>query len=194
MSAPFHPVRVEHNGVVWRLWPQKQQAQDAAQALNADGRGAYAPAEHPTRLGWFLTDGKSAVDEAGPLTPFGADSDLPPGGPSSDPLWLYCREIWDSVLVPVCGAFRVEDADLAAFVSHIRGSKVFQTEWRFQGLLGFGGKVRSDESKLFWVDCYPEDATEERKAIVERANAALKALWLERVPQASSGAKEGRFP
>jgi hypothetical protein len=46
-------------------------------------------------------------------------------------------------------------------------------EYRFMGALGFGGK--------FWqqsmtVTCYPEDETPERRAIIERANAALADL------------------
>lgn len=46
-------------------------------------------------------------------------------------------------------------------------------EYRFQGLLGFGGKYRS---KTNTVDCYPEDMTPERAEIIARTNAALAAL------------------
>lgn len=56
-------------------------------------------------------------------------------------------------------------------------------EFRFMGDLGFGGKVRqpwSVATKGEWthggqvyVDCYPEDSTPERKAMIERANTRL---------------------
>ncbi len=46
-------------------------------------------------------------------------------------------------------------------------------EYRFQGVLGFGGK--------FWpsnwtVTCYPEDETPERLAVIARVNASLAEL------------------
>ncbi len=47
------------------------------------------------------------------------------------------------------------------------------TEWRFCGLLGFGGKF---QSRTWMVDCYPEDETPERQNIVVETNAALAAL------------------
>lgn len=46
-------------------------------------------------------------------------------------------------------------------------------EWRFQGHLGFGGKYRNETNR---VDCYQEDETPERLAIIEKINAALKEL------------------
>lgn len=46
-------------------------------------------------------------------------------------------------------------------------------EYRFQGHLGFGGKYRRKTNR---VDCYPEDETLERKAIIMRLNMALVAL------------------
>lgn len=44
------------------------------------------------------------------------------------------------------------------------------TEWRFGGHLGFGGKYRSRKNA---VDCYPEDRTRERDALIGQINAAL---------------------
>jgi len=46
-------------------------------------------------------------------------------------------------------------------------------EWRFCGSLGFGGKFRFPRMT---VDCYPEDATAERRAAIEATNAALADL------------------
>ena len=46
-------------------------------------------------------------------------------------------------------------------------------EFRFQGMLGFGGKYRSGTNT---VDCYPEDMTPERAEIIARTNAAPAAL------------------
>jgi hypothetical protein len=50
-------------------------------------------------------------------------------------------------------------------------------EFRFQGALGFGGKFRADGRGDHWrVDCYSEDRTPERDAMIERANARLADL------------------
>lgn len=45
-------------------------------------------------------------------------------------------------------------------------------EYRFMGLLGFGGKFWNGRSD-WHVSCYPEDRTPERDAIIERTNSAL---------------------
>lgn len=47
------------------------------------------------------------------------------------------------------------------------------TEFRFCGNLGFGGKYRSERNV---VDCYREDETPERLAIIAATNAALAQL------------------
>lgn len=55
------------------------------------------------------------------------------------------------------------------------------TEWRFQGRLGFGGKLYCDHYEMR-VGCYPEDVTPERNQMIERANSALqqlRAAWAE---------------
>ncbi len=49
------------------------------------------------------------------------------------------------------------------------------TEFRFCGSLGFGGKVRTEGTRLF-VTCYPEDITPEREVIMADTNAALERL------------------
>jgi hypothetical protein len=47
-------------------------------------------------------------------------------------------------------------------------------EYRFQGSLGFGGKLYNNHGKLH-VSCYREDETPERLAAIDRANNKLKA-------------------
>lgn len=49
-------------------------------------------------------------------------------------------------------------------------------EYRFQGGLGFGGKFRFP---YFTVDCYPEDETPARAAMVLAGNEALAQLLAE---------------
>lgn len=49
------------------------------------------------------------------------------------------------------------------------------TEWRFQGLLGFGGKFRRNDGR-YYVTCYPEDRTPERDAICEKVAVLLRGL------------------
>ena len=47
------------------------------------------------------------------------------------------------------------------------------SEWRFGGLLGFGGKYRTQSNK---VDSYPEDETPGTRKAIKVCNEALKAL------------------
>ena len=53
------------------------------------------------------------------------------------------------------------------------------TEYRFCGVLGFGGKFRNNgnNDNVPYVDCYPEDETEERRTVIEHANARLAELF-----------------
>lgn len=46
-------------------------------------------------------------------------------------------------------------------------------EWRFQGVLGLGGKYRNDRNV---VDCYPEDETPKRLNLINQMNNELKNL------------------
>lgn len=72
-----------------------------------------------------------------------------------------------SILVELAGASNKSDDFTGFAVAMQDGCE----EYRFQGRLGFGGKFRPKTMK---VDCYPEDITPERLAIIERTNAALK--------------------
>ena len=49
-------------------------------------------------------------------------------------------------------------------------------EFRFQGSLGFGGKVWKRYGAGVFVNCYAEDETPERRAVVEAANQALSEI------------------
>lgn len=64
-------------------------------------------------------------------------------------------------------------SDLESFVmAHVEGCR----EYRFQGVLGFGGKFWNDGGP--WrVDCYPEDETRERLEAIAGTNQALRLLW-----------------
>lgn len=60
------------------------------------------------------------------------------------------------------------------------------SEWRLQGVLGFGGKFRrnrirvdGERTETWTVDCYREDETPARLAAIEATNAALAALRTE---------------
>ncbi len=46
-------------------------------------------------------------------------------------------------------------------------------EYRFQGVLGFGGKYWKLDNR---VNCYPEDESPTRREIMDRLNAALEQL------------------
>lgn len=81
------------------------------------------------------------------------------------------------ILMRECGATEFWRAD---FTYHQSGE--FCREYRFQGALGFGGKFRrrhEGEQERWYVDCYSEDETPARRAMIDRANAALATLTTE---------------
>lgn len=86
---------------------------------------------------------------------------------------ITAEGIWD-VLETHCGAAHMKED----FVRHAgealeSGQKL---EYRFQGALGFGGKVKINYGPEITVYCYPEDGTPERRVMVGDANSALAAL------------------
>lgn len=66
-------------------------------------------------------------------------------------------------------------------------------EYRFQGALGFGGKVWAPRlGRPARVTCYPEDRTPERIAIIERVNDLLDDLdWFMEEPAHSQSVVDG---
>lgn len=75
--------------------------------------------------------------------------------------------VWE-ILVEEAGAWA---DDLPQFQHHWPGC----VEYRFQGRLGFGGKVWANQGQVY-VTCYPEDSTREREAIILACNKRLDAL------------------
>lgn len=51
-------------------------------------------------------------------------------------------------------------------------------EWRFQGKLGFGGKLHINAHRGVYVTAYPEDLTPERQAMIDKANDKLASIAL----------------
>jgi hypothetical protein len=77
------------------------------------------------------------------------------------------------LLVRECGA----DPDgHPAFVRYVTDANKYGHEWRFCGSFGFGGKFYNANGGEWWVAYYPEDETEERRAVRDRVNAKL-AEW-----------------
>lgn len=60
-------------------------------------------------------------------------------------------------------------------------------EYRFQGRLGFGGKLWR-RAEGFHVTCYPEDLTEARAELMRKANQALAKITTRLGPPAAEGA------
>ena len=85
---------------------------------------------------------------------------------------IPANKIYD-ILVKVCGA---SENMRDNFIYHTQQEGTWgSSEYRFQGKLGFGGK--------FWirregwdVNCYSEDETPERLAIIKSANEKLRLL------------------
>lgn len=103
-------------------------------------------------------------------------------GVSPKTLRTYFEAVWDQVLVPLCGA-RNGDARLAFL--HTKLEDPFPgSQYRFQGDLGFGGKLFTRSDLQCSVDCYREDDTPKRTAIRTAANAELAKLWAQQIEPA----------
>ena len=81
--------------------------------------------------------------------------------------WLGC--VYD-ILVKIGGA---SESMRGSFIQNHLDTEYPCTEWRFCGHLGYGGKYRS---KTNTVDCYSEDETPKRLAIIREINTALATL------------------
>jgi hypothetical protein len=77
-----------------------------------------------------------------------------------------------AVLVEDAGASAREGEEYA-FVHAVVVKKT--DEYRFQGFLGFGGKFRNNHSGIY-VDCYPEDMTDQRRDWIDQCNRNLKTI------------------
>ena len=79
----------------------------------------------------------------------------------------FYEQIWD-ILVEYAGANKGSDDKELFVLAFLDGDKNSSREYRFQGLLGFGGKFwrydRSPYSKVpFYVTYYPEDHQSEAR-------------------------------
>jgi len=83
------------------------------------------------------------------------------------------NQVWE-ILVAACGA-SFEGDMREQFVYHAQRESMGPLEFRFQGELGFGGKVYLEKPPR--VAYYPEDQTAERDEMVEAANEKLCLLW-----------------
>lgn len=88
-----------------------------------------------------------------------------------------------SILVEECGHKVFDPRDADAFVRGIMVPPPHKEhpcrEWRFCGALGFGGKFRNNgnHDNTPYVDCYREDETPARLAMIEAANKRLAELF-----------------
>jgi hypothetical protein len=83
------------------------------------------------------------------------------------------NQVWD-ILVKEAGAN--EGVEREAFLHHAVGQNYVQ-EYRFQGRLGFGGKVFLREQDVGWrVYYYSEHRNDEREEIRKRTDAALATI------------------
>lgn len=95
---------------------------------------------------------------------------------TSETMRTFYTAIFD-VLVREAGASEsMREEYVSAGVRRWEQGLAPSMEWRFQGALGHGGKIRWRYPLRFTVDCYSEDETPERLAMIERANAALAEL------------------
>ena len=86
--------------------------------------------------------------------------------------WLEI--VWD-ILERTCGAMPgMRDEFVSTATRYIKDGK--SLEFRFQGDLGFGGKIWIEERRPIRVSCYPEDENPERVRKMAVANRWLKEL------------------
>lgn len=81
------------------------------------------------------------------------------------------NEIYD-VLVEECKAPERMREDFISFCSRSYRSR----EYRFIGNLGFGGKFWHNDGR-FYVTCYSEDETEQRRKAIKAANERLAEIF-----------------
>jgi hypothetical protein len=78
------------------------------------------------------------------------------------------------ILIEECG-WQPSDNDRQMFTYHYDTADHEPLEYRFMGALGFGGKLWAQADRLY-VTCYQEDETQERHAMIDRANRRLADL------------------
>jgi hypothetical protein len=83
-----------------------------------------------------------------------------------------------TILVQHAGAPNDEN-ERYAFVHHVTSEMHRCREYRFGGLLGWGGKFRNNgnNDNVPYVDCYQEHLNGDRARIIGETNAALRELF-----------------
>lgn len=84
----------------------------------------------------------------------------------------FAEKVYD-ILIEKCGAWPEEKS---SFVHAHTERLNTPDEWRFVGVLGFGGKFRNGFDRMY-VDCYPENENPERLAIIAETNEAIFTLF-----------------
>ncbi len=91
----------------------------------------------------------------------------------------YNRATLDAIydiLIRTCGASDHADSRCQFVYNAERFSYPRTFEFRFQGSLGFGGKVWLYNGDYPYVNCYREDQTPKRKKAIAQADQALREL------------------
>lgn len=83
------------------------------------------------------------------------------------------RQFFDGVYDILVTHGKATESMRAPFLHHHTEAKIACEEWRFEGLLGFGGKYRSAYNK---VDCYAEDLNPKRRLLIDKINQLLVEL------------------
>lgn len=93
---------------------------------------------------------------------------------TDDELTAYFLAVWYEVIDPICGGR--SDYVLQEFVADHTAIDCPASQWRFQGRLGFGGKVHTASDMVCRVSCYTEDNTPERAQVILDANTMLEKI------------------
>lgn len=100
---------------------------------------------------------------------------------------VFYERAWD-ILVEHAGASK-DPMDKLSFVQAYTQIEHPCSEFRFCGLLGFGGKfwrnARGGGESPFYVQCYPEDRTKPRERVISKVNDLLKKLFEEMKPNSN---------
>ena len=80
------------------------------------------------------------------------------------------------ILIRTCGAWDTADARTQFVTAVDQFAAAWSFEYRFQGLLGFGGKIWLYNGDYPYVNCYKEDETKERNKAMAQANQDLRNL------------------
>jgi hypothetical protein len=86
------------------------------------------------------------------------------------------QKIWE-ILQRTCGAGTYWGSNFVRIAQeYLETGKML--EYRFQGNLGFGGKVWINNGDHPYVTCYPEDMSPDKQKMIDAANAELKTVGL----------------